>query len=147
MTDSTARGLHEVRAKQLDAARQLGELIAVHERLRVERTRLDDHDDVELKQDEHDVEVDGDLDGNDDDFRAAIHDHQPVHDDDLTRGDRSAYIEAMRSTLYRLLYIVDFTLARGLIDRYMLRDARQATLDAIDTADACMMLDLPPADV
>lgn len=51
----------------------------------------------------------------------------------------------MRSTLYRLLYIIDFTLARGMIDRYMFNDARHATLDAINTADACMTLD-PPAD-
>lgn len=56
-------------------------------------------------------------------------------------GDRVAYLRAIRGFTYQTLYAVDFTLLHGRIDRPMLRDARAALLDAIDAANACLLLD------
>lgn len=67
--------------------------------------------------------------------------------EEMARQDRITYLETARAALYRLLFVVDFSLAHDRVDRALLADARTTLVEGVDAVDACLMLDgvgLPP---
>jgi hypothetical protein len=122
MDDRTRDTLQGVSERLALIARQLGELTLAHERLT--QRRAVPGGEADFRPD------DGTPGGSGEDPDAA-----------LARRDRLAYLETVRGVLYRLLFVVDFTLAHERIDRALLADARTTLVDGVDAVDACLMLD------
>lgn len=122
MEDATHDTLEGLSERLAVIARRLGELTLTHERLARRRAIGDGGAAAASEPAER---TDGDADP----------------DEALERQDRIAYLETARSTLYRLLFVVDFSLAHDRVDRALLADARTTLVHGVDAVDACLMLD------